>query len=90
MYNLASTLVVVLYAVSATAGPVSQDAELAAPKTDESLVAAAGGDLPVVTLPYGKYKASSYDSINDVRISPALSSQPSVEAYTNNSPDLHL
>lgn len=73
MYNLASVLVVAFYAVSAAAGPVPQDAELTASTTDESLAAVAGGALPIVTLPYGKYKASSYDSVNDVCTSPVLS-----------------
>ena len=55
---------------TALAGPVIQEAETIS--TDAiGVTFDIPGDLPILTLPYAKYRANSYDKENDVQIIPS-------------------
>jgi hypothetical protein len=68
MVALASLLSAALYAVSAFAAPNPQTAS-SQTLTSDLQFSSTPGFLPLLTLPYGIWRAASYDSINDVCLS---------------------
>jgi hypothetical protein len=58
MLHLASIGVIAIHVLSAVASPNSQTLGVEFGSTPNS--------LPILTLPYGRWRAASYDSVNDV------------------------
>jgi hypothetical protein len=58
MLFLSSLVLIALHAISAGATPNPQTLGVEFASTSNS--------LPILTLPYGRWRAASYDSVNDV------------------------
>jgi hypothetical protein len=55
-----------LFSVVALTAPISEDTQ--SPLDDVLGIKIDPGDLPLLTLPYGQWRANSYDKVNDVLI----------------------